>query len=222
MTRWPLWRLLVWVEAWLMLVAAFHRSRPIHEDFVVPLLFGVVPGIVIVAFWGLARAAAGHSPAPNQRASWLEVALTVVASLGTVFWVGEWTGEVRADVRRLEEMVGQATIIIDISLTGLSAAACIAALALDWVLSTAHEQLRATMTWLRRTHLLVTGVYVVALFGSAWVFTHWPDPSGPDAALLDRARFALDVYQFAKGTAFPVQALFAALALWVVTVDSRQ
>jgi hypothetical protein len=222
-TRWPLWRVLAWIEAWLVLVAAFHHSRPIHEDVIVPLLFGIVPAIAFVACWGLARAAVGHHADPEQRATWLEVAIATLAEAGAVVWIGQWALEARDNLRRMNEMIGQATIIIDVSLTGLSAAACIAALSLDWILSTAHEPLRAAMAWLRRAHLVVTAAYVLALFGSTWLFMHWPDASGADTdALFSRARIALYVYEYARATVFPVQAFFAAMAVLIVTADSRQ
>jgi hypothetical protein len=220
-TRWPLWRLLIVIEAWLLLVAVIHRYRAIHEDFIVPLLMAFVPGVVIVAIWGLARAAVGDAPA-DHRASWWEIAIAIVAMAAAIGWSVEWAIQAREDLRRIDEAFGRATIIIDVSLTGLSAAACLAALAIDWILSTAHEQLRNTMTWLRRAHLGVTAVYALALFGSAWLFTQWPDtPAGEGGAMFQRARLALYVYEFAKATVFPVQAFFAAAAVAVVALDSR-
>ena len=78
------------------------------------------------------------------------------------------------------------------------------------------------MTGVRRTHAVVTAIYVVALFGSAWLFTHWPDASAAESGtLFQRARVALFVYEFTKATVFPVQAFFAALAVAVVALDSR-
>lgn len=223
MTRWPLWRLLVCIEAWLLSVAAFHRYRPIHEDVIVPLLIGVVPSIALVGLWGLARAAAGERASGEERATVIELIVAATSVAAALVWIVQWTMGAREELERFDEAVGQATIIIDVSLTGLSAAACLAALALDWILSTAHGQLRRAMAWLRRTHVLVTVVYVVALFGSAWLFTHWPDTPGLErSAALFRARAALYVFELAKATAFPVQALFAAMAVVVGAMDSRQ
>lgn len=222
MTRLPLWRVLVWVEAWLLLVAAFHHSRPIHEDVIVPLLFGIVPGLAFVAYWGLARAAVGHRADPERRATWLEVSIATLATSGAVFWIGQWALEAGDNLRRMHQMIGQATIIIDVSLTGLSAAACIAALALDWILSTGHEPLRPERTWLRRAHLAVTAVYVLVLVGSTWLFMQWPEGSSADtSAPFSRARFALSVYELARATVFPVQTFFAATAVLFATLDSR-
>jgi hypothetical protein len=222
-TRWPLWRLLVWIEVWLLIVAAFHRSRPIHAAFVVPLLLAFVPAAAMVGFWALARAAVGDKADAERRANWLEVAIAVVCVAACSWWIVEWALEARADLRRFDEMFGQVTIIIDVSLTGLSAAACLAALAIDFILATAHEPLRQAMSWLRRTHVIVTVVYMAALFGSAWLFTQWPDTPGAETSrLFSRARTALFVYEFTKATVFPVQALFAASALAVVTLDRHQ
>jgi hypothetical protein len=99
--------------------------------------------------------------------------------------------------------------------------ACFAALTLDWFLATAHQPLRETMHWLRRTHIIVTSVHVAALVGSAWVFANWPGMSDGSATLFQRARIALHGYEYAKATIFPVQAVFAALAVLVVALDSR-
>jgi hypothetical protein len=218
-----LWRLLVWVEVWLLCVAAFHRYQPIHQAFVVPLMIAFVPAAAMVAFWALARAAVGHTADPEKRANVLEVAIVAAAVAATGWWIVDWAFQARDDLRRFDEMFGQVTIIIDVSLTGLAAAACLAALALDFILATAHEQLRQTLTWLRRAHVIVTIVYVVALFGSAWLFTQWPDTPGTETSrLFSRARTALYVYEFTKATVFPLQAFFAAMAVAVVTVDSRQ
>lgn len=222
MTRWPLWRLLVWIEVWLLAVAAVHRYRSIHDAFVVPLLIAFVPAAAMVALRALARAAVGHATDEDQRAHAVEILIAAVGIFATVWWFTEWAFQARDDLRRFDEMFGQATIIIDVSLTGLSAAACLAALALDGILATAHEQLRQAMVWLRRTHVVVTGLYVVALFGSAWLFTHWPDTPGTESSeLFDRARAALYVYEFTKATVFPLQAFFAAMAVAVVAMDSR-
>jgi hypothetical protein len=221
-TRWPLWRLLVWVEAWLLAIGAVHRYHAIHEAFAVPMLIALVPGIAIVALWGLARAAVGQGTAPEQRASWFEVCLAVLAVAGALGWIVEWAVDARQRLVRFDQMVGQATLIVDVSLTGLSAAACLAALALDWILATAHESLRLTMIWVRRTHVVVTAIYVVALFGSAWMMTRWPDTAATDAAdVLGRIRATIYIYEFAQATVFPVQAFFAATAVAVVTFDSR-
>lgn len=222
MTRWPVWRLLVWIEVWLLGVAAVHRYDPIHDAFVVPLMIAFVPAAAMVALWGLARAAVGDTADADRRANRLEVSIAAICVVATAWWFVEWSLQARDNLRRFDEMFGQVTIIIDVSLTGLSAAACLAALALDWILATAHEQLRQAMMWLRRTHVIVTIVYVTALFGSAWLFTHWPDTPGTETSrMFYRARLALSVYEFTKATVFPLQAFFAALAVWVVTLDSR-
>ena len=221
MARWPLWRLLIATEAWLLAVAAYHRWRPIHDDFIVPLMIAVVPGLVLVAMWALAKAATEQSASGEEQATIIELLVASISVVASASWTVQWAMEAYADLRRINEMLGAATIIIDISLTGLSAAACFAALALDWLLATAHEQLRATMTWLRRTHLVATLVLIAALFGSAWLFMQLPDTATPDATTFERARLALHVYEYAKATVFPLQAFFAAMAVAVVAADSR-
>ena len=152
-----------------------------------------------------------------------EISLAVISVAASLGWTVEWAIDARERLARFDQMVGQATVIVDVSLTGLSAAACLSALALDWILSTAHESLRLTMLWVRRTHVVVTLLYVVALFGSGWMMTRWPETAATDAAqALDRVRATIYVYEFAKATVFPVQAVFAAAAVAVVAFDSRQ
>ena len=223
MTRWPLWRLLVWVEAWLLAIGGLHRYHAIHDALIVPLLIAVIPGVAVVGLWALARAAVNQGTAPDQRATWFEVSLAVVSLAASLGWTVEWAIDARQRLARFDQMVGQTTVIVDVSLTGLSAAACLAALALDWILATAHESLRLTMLWVRRTHVVVTLLYVAALFGSSWMMTRWPETAVTDASqALDRVRATIYVYDFAKATVFPVQAVFAAAALAVVAFDSRQ
>jgi hypothetical protein len=221
MSSWPLWRLLVWIEAWLLGVTAIHLYRPIHEAFVVPLLIAVLPGAAVVIIRSLARAATDHATIRQRPARVAELAIGVLAVATAAWWTAQWALEARDDLRRVDAMLGQATIIVDVSLTGLSMVACFAALTLDWFLATAHKPLRETMHWLRRTHIGVTIVHVLALIGSAWVFTNWPAMSEENAAGFQRARLALHVYEYAKATIFPVQAVFAALAVLVVALDSR-
>lgn len=223
MTRWPPWRLLVWVEAWLLVVGGVHRYHVIHESFVVPMLIAIVPGAAMVLLWALARAAVEQGTAPGQHATWLELCVAVLAIAAAIGWAVEWAVDARDRLARFDQMVGQATLIVDVSLTGLSVAACLAALALDGILAAAHQALRVTLTWVRRTHLAVTAIYVIALFGSAWMMTRWPETAATDpAAALDRLRATIYVYEFAQATVFPVQALFAAAAIAVVAFDSRQ
>jgi hypothetical protein len=222
-SRWPLWRLLVWIEAWLLAIAAMHRYRPLHQEFLAPLLVAVIPACGAVAVWSIARRASRRPAGLEQRASRLEALIASATVIATAFWIVEWAIEAREDLNQFDAMLGRATVIIDVSLTGLSAAACLAALALDWILSTAHETLRNAMTWLRRTHVLATVIYVVVLFGAAWLFLQWPDTPGHESAeAVRRARTALYVYEFAKATVFPAQAFFAALAVVVVVLDSRE
>jgi hypothetical protein len=221
MSSWPLWRLLVWIEGWLLAVAALHLSRPIHEAFVVPLLIAVVPGAALVVMRSLARAATDQPPIDQRPAGVLELAIGVLGVGVATWWAAQWAFEARDDLRRIDAMLGQATIIVDVSLTGLSMVACVAALTLDWFLATAHQPLRETMHWLRRTHIAVTVVHVLALMGSAWAFTNGPGMSDDSLAAFQRARSALHVYEYLKATIFPVQAVFAALAVMVVALDSR-
>ena len=55
------------------------------------------------------------------------------------------------------------------------------------------------------------------------MITRWPETPVTDASqALDRVRATIYVYDFAKATVFPVQAVFAAAALAVVAFDSRQ
>jgi len=221
MSSWPLWRLLVCIEAWLLGVTAFHLYRPIHEAFVVPLLIAVIPGAALVIIRSLARSATDQTTIEQRPARVVELVIGVLAVAIAAWWTGQWALEARDDLRRVDAMLGQATIIVDVSLTGLSMVACFVALTLDWFLATAHKPLRETMHWLRRTHIAVTIVHVVALIGSAWAFTNWPGPSEYNAAVFQRARIALHVYEYARATIFPVQAVFAALAVLVVALDSR-
>lgn len=221
MTSWPIWRVLVWVEPWLLAVGIVHSQRPIHDAFVIPLLIAVVPAGGIIAVWALARAATDVKPRGDERAWWIELLIAGVAAMAAGGWAIAWTLQARADLQRIDAMLGQSTIIIDVSLTWLSVGACIAALTLDGVLATAHERLRQTMVWLRRTHLVVTVLHLGVLIGAAWLLTQVPG-SGTvqNAAYFDQARGALHAYEYARATIFPVQAFFAAMAVAVVTADS--
>lgn len=221
MSSWPLWCLLVWIEAWLLAVAALHHYRPIHDDFVVPLLIAIIPGGACVIIRSLARAATQQTTVREQRAHLVELAIGALAVAAAAGWTLRWALNAADDLRRVDAILGQGTIIVDVSLTGLSMVACFAALTLDWFLATAHQPLRETMHWLRRTHIVVTIVHVAALVGSAWTFANWPEMSEDNVALFQQARMALHVYEYAKATLFPVQACFAALAVLVVALDSR-
>lgn len=53
---------------------------------------------------------------------------------------------------------------------------------------------------------------------AGWVFANWPGMSQGSTTLLQRARVSLHGYEYAV---FPVQAVFAALAVLVVALDSR-
>jgi hypothetical protein len=221
-TRWPIWRLLIWLESWLLAVAIFHRYRPIHDEFVVPLLIAVLPAAVLVAMWALARAATEQRTAQGARATWVELLIACVTVVAAATWAIRWAAQAREDLRQIDAVLGQATIIVDVSLTWLSIGACFAALTLDGLLAVAGQRLRDAMHWLRRTHLFVTVVHIGALFGSAWLFTRVPDLGTADnAAFFERARIALHVYEYAKATVFPVQAVFASLAVAVTAADSR-
>ena len=222
MTRWPIWRLLIWIELWLLAVAGYHAYRPLHDAFLVPLLIAIIPGAVVVGMWALSRGATDARPTGNERALWVELLIASVAAIAAAGWVVKWTLETYEDLQRIDAMLGQSTIIVDVSLTWLSIGACLAALALDGALATAHEQLRDAMNWLRRLHLIVTIVQVAALFGSGWLFTQLPDTGTADnAAFFERARITLHVYEYSRATVFPVQAFFAAMAVAVVAADSR-
>lgn len=221
MTRWPIWRLVVWLEVWLIAVAGLHAARPIHDEFLVPLLIAIVPAGVIVAMWGLSRGATADRPTGRERASWLELLIAATAAIGAAGWVIEWTLQARDDLRRIDAMLGEATIIVDVSLTWVSLAACIAALTLDGLLAASHARLREALHWLRRTHLMITVVHVAGLFGSAWAITQVPDPGTADnAAFFERARLALHAYEYCKATVFPVQAWFAAMTVALTTADN--
>ena len=221
MTRWPLWRLIVWLEVWLIVVAGVHVARPIHDEFLVPLLLAIVPAVVIVAMWGLSRGATADRPTGVERASSIEVLIAAIAAIAAAGWVIKWTLQARDDLRRIDAMLGDATIIVDVSLTWVSLAACIAALTLDGLLAVSHARLREALHWLRRSHLIVTIVHVAALFGSAWAVTQVPEPGTVDnAAFFERARLALHAYEYCKATVFPVQAWFAAMAVALTTADN--
>ncbi len=221
MSSWPLWRLLVWIEAWLLAVTAIHQYWPFHDAFVVPLLIAVIPGAALVIIRSFARAATDQTTTDQHPARVVELAIGALAVGASAWWTALWTLEARDELRRVDAVLGQAAIIVDVSLTGLSMVACFAALTLDWFLATAHQPFRETMHWLRRTHIAVTVAHVMALIGSAWAFTSWPEMSADNSALFQRARIALHVYEYAKATLFPVQAVFAALAVLVVALDSR-
>jgi len=221
-----LWRLLVWIEAWLLAVAAFHFYRPIHVEFWIPLLIAVGPGSILVAMWALAKGATGESALPSVRAYPWEVLLAAAALAAAATWTVRWASEAHDDLRTIDDMLGQATIIIDVSVTRLSALACFAALTIDWLLSAARGAYGHALTQLRRTHIVVSICHVGALFGAAWLFTQWPEAAAAgggteSAALLDRARTALHVYEYARATLFPTQSVFAALAVLLATLNSR-
>jgi hypothetical protein len=221
MTRWPIWRLLVWLELWLLAVVVFHAARPIHDAFLVPLLIAIVPAGAIVAMWGLSRGATADRPTGRERASWIELLIAATAAIAAAGWVVDWTLRARDDLRRIDAMLGEATIVVDVSLTWVSVAACIAALTLDGLLAASHQRLREALNWLRRTHLIVTIAHVAALFGSAWTVTQAPESGTADnAAFFERARLALHVYEYCKATVFPVQAWFAAMAIALTTADN--
>jgi hypothetical protein len=172
--------------------------------------------------WALARGATALRPAGDERANPVELLIAALTVIAASFWVIRWTLEARADLQRIDAVLGQGTVIVDVSLTWLSLGACFAALTLDGVLATAHEQLREAMHSLRRTHVLVTVIHVAALFGSAWLVTRVPDTGTADnAAFFERARAALHVYEYCRATVFPVQSLFASLAIGIVALDSR-
>jgi hypothetical protein len=221
-----LWRLLVWIEAWLLAVTALHFYKPIHVEFWIPLLIAVGPGVILVAMWALAKAATGASALPSVRAYPWEVLLAVTAVAAAGVWTVRWALEARDDLRTIDEMLGQATIIVDVSVTWLSAVACFAALTIDWLLSVARGAYGQALAQLRRTHVVVSICHIGALFGAAWLFTQWPEGTGASggtasAALLDRARSALHVYEYARATMLPVQSLFAAFAVFLATLNSR-
>ena len=225
MARWPLWRLLIRIEAWLLAVAALHLYKPIHTEFWIPMVIAVGPGAVVVAMWALAKGATGESPR-NARARVWEVLLATVTLLAAAAWTVRWALEARDDLRMIDEMLGQATIIVDVSVTWLSAVACFAAITLDWLLAAARGAYGPVMTRLRRMHVVVTICHVAALFGAAWLFTQWPEGAtvggAPQSAvLLERARAALHVYEYARATVFPVQSFFAALAVLLAALNSR-
>ena len=78
------------------------------------------------------------------------------------------------------------------------------------------------MTWLRRTHVLVTLLHIGALFGSAWLLVALArSRPGISPRLFQQARAALHVYEFSRVTVLPVQACFAAVAVAVAALDSR-
>jgi hypothetical protein len=220
-TKLPIWRLLIWVEVWLLAVATYHASRPIHERFVVPLLIAIVPAVVVVAMWAMSRGATPQRPTGRERASWLELLIAASAAIAAAAWMMKWSLQAHEDVKRIHAILGQTTIIIDVSLTWLSVGVCLVALTLDGFLAAAHERLRQALHMLRRAHVVVTAVHLAALFGSAWVFTQVPDTGTADnAAFLERARWALTVYEYSRATVFPVQAFFAAMAVGIVGADN--
>lgn len=222
MSSWPLWRLLIWIEAWLLSVTTLHLYRPIHDAFVVPMLIALVPGAALVFIRSLARAATDQKAIDRRPAHVVELAIALVAVGFTVWWAVQWALDARSELRRVDALLGEAAVIVDLSLTGLSMVACAAALTLDWFLATAHQPFRDTMHWLRRSHIVVTIAHVTALIGAAWVFGSAPEMSEESVTLFRRARTALHVFEYAKATIVPLQAFFAALAVFIVALDSRQ
>lgn len=221
MSRWPLWRLLIVIEVWLLAVAAAHRLRPFHDEFLIPLLVAGVPAAALVVLWGLVRAFGGQ-PAAASRAGALELLIAAVACLAAFGWGVRWAQEAHQDLGRLDALLGTETLILDVSLTWIAALACFAALTLDWLLSAARGQWRGAMTGLRWLHVTVTVLHVAALFGSAWLLTRWPESAAGDTTVLfQRGRTALHVYEYARATVLPVQALFAAMAVAIAALDSR-
>jgi hypothetical protein len=220
-TKLPIWRLLIWVEVWLLAVATYHASQPIHPDFVVPLLIAVVPAVVVIAMWAVSRGATPHRPTGRERASWMELLIAASAAIAAGAWVISWSLQVYEDVKRLNTIIGRATVIIDLSLTWVAVGVCMVAVTLDGLLAATHERLRHALAWLRRAHVAVTAIQLVALFGSAWVFTQVPDTgTAANPAFLKRARAALTIYEYSRATVFPVQAFFAAIAVGVVAADN--
>jgi hypothetical protein len=201
-------------------VAAVHIYRPIHDAFVVPLLIAILPPVVTVAMWALSRSATAQKPTGRERATAIELLIAAGSAIAAAAWVVKWTLEAREDLQRIDAMLGQATIIIDVSLTWLSLGACLAALTLDGLLAAVHAPLREAMRWFRRTHVTVTAVQISLLFASAWVFTNGPATgTTANAEFFDRARLALHVYEYSRATIFPVQAFFAAMVVAVLTAD---
>ncbi len=221
MTKLPLWRLLIWIEVWLLGVALYHASRPIHQHVAVPLLIAIVPAVVVVAMWAMSRGATPQRPTGRERASWLELLIAAAAAICAAAWVINWTLQAHEDVKRINTIFGQATIIIDVSLTWLALGACVVALTLDGLLAATHAQLRQALRWIRRAHMAITAIQLVALFGSAWIFTQLPDTGAADnATFMERARWALTVYEYSRATVFPVQAFFAAIGVGLVAADN--
>jgi hypothetical protein len=203
-------------------VALTHAAQPLHPSFLVPALLAVVPVIVVVLMWIFARGATAQRPTGAERASWFELVVAAAAVTAAAAWVINWTRQARDDLNRLDAMLGQATIIIDVSLTWWALGACLAALALDGMLSVTHERTREAMQWLRRAHIGVSIVHLGALVASAWVLTQGgARTTSEGTAIFDRVRAVVHVYEYARATVFPVQAFFAALAVAFVAADSR-
>jgi hypothetical protein len=107
MSSWPLWRLLVWIEAWLLAVTVFHLYRPVHEAFVVPLLIAVIPGAALVIIRSLARAATEHTEIHQQPARVVELAIGVFAVGVAARWTVQWALQAGEDLRRVDAMLGR-------------------------------------------------------------------------------------------------------------------
>lgn len=222
MTRWPIWRLLIWLEVWLLTIAGIQHYRPIHPEFVVPLLLAVLPAGGMVGYWALSRGATEMRPRGDERASWVELLIAATATIAAAGWIISWTRQAYAELQRLDALLGQATVIIDLSLNWLSLGACAAALTLDGALAAVHKGVRELLIWTRRSHVAITSLQVVALFGAVYVLTQMPATgTAENAGFFDRARLALHIYEYAKATIFPVQALFAALSIAIVAADTR-
>lgn len=218
MISWPLWRVLVIAEGWLLLVATLYRVAGWPAGFVAAALTAVGPALVLLLLW-LLRTRPPHSPRPSAA---LERAVAGTACLAAALWTLEWTLGAGAAVARMDRQLGDRMVIVDVSVTWQAIAACAAALTLDWLLSRTPGPHGPGLTWLRRVHVTVTAAHLAALFGAAWWLSAWPDASGADSlAVFAQARVALHVHAFAGATVLPVQACFAAAAVLAVVFERR-
>lgn len=218
MTSWPLWRVLVIAEGWLLAVAALHRLGSWPTDFAAALLTALGPALAVLLLWLLRP----HSPGVVATSTVPERAVAVTACLAAAAWTLERSLRAWADVQVMDRQLGDQMLIVNVAVTWQAIVACAAALTIDWLLTRTPGRHGAGLAWLRRVHVTATAVHLATLFGAAWWLTTWATAPGADSReAFAQARVALHAHEFARATVLPVQAFFAAAAVLAVVVERR-